>query len=52
MIKNQCKENPRRRRRDALCSTFGGEKGLKLSENNFRAANCYFSPHCYAVCKG
>ena len=45
-------KNPRRRRHKAICSTFGGEITLKLSENNFRAANPYFSPHCNAIFKG
>ena len=44
-------KNPRRRRQDAVCITFGGEKALKLSENNFRAANYHFCPHYFAICK-
>jgi hypothetical protein len=46
------RKNPRRRRPNAVFGTFGGQNTLKLSENNFRAANPYFSPHCNAICKG
>ncbi len=45
-------KNPRRKRHYAVCSTFGGKKALKLSENNFRAAKCHFEPHCILLCEG